>query len=109
MLKYKLSGVLLSVISANILSIVITVFAVRIFKYLQPGAVNKTEMAGMAKYTTPLIFNAINWWLMGGFDRYIIVSFLGLQYNGIYEVANKYAAILFYSIPFLSLPGRILF
>jgi O-antigen/teichoic acid export membrane protein len=94
LLKYKLNGIFLSVIFSNAVSIVMMIFLVQLSKYITIKEVDKMQILAMVKYTTPLIFNAINWWMMGGFDRFVIVGFLGLQFNGIYAVANKYAAIL---------------
>jgi O-antigen/teichoic acid export membrane protein len=48
----------------------------------------------MTLYSAPLVYNAISWWLMGGFDRYIIAGFLGLEANGIYAIAAKFSSAI---------------
>jgi O-antigen/teichoic acid export membrane protein len=48
----------------------------------------------MILYSAPLVYNAISWWLMGGFDRYIIAGFLGLEANGIYAIAVKFSSVI---------------
>ncbi len=52
------------------------------------------------KYSIPLIFNGVSWWIMNASDRVIIIAMIGLGENGIYSVANKFSTVMFsaYSI-----------
>ena len=52
------------------------------------------------RYSIPLIFNSVSWWIMNASDRIVIISIMGLEYNGIYAVANKFSSVMFsaYSI-----------
>lgn len=93
-LHYKLKGVMLAIIFANIISIACIVLKVDLFKFIKFNAVNKLPIKEMISYTSPLVFNAINLWFLGGFDRYVIVTYLGLNYSGIYAVAIKFSSIL---------------
>ena len=94
LLKFGLEGVLLSAIAANTISIAAMAVWIKISKYIKLDRIDKSEIKKMIAYSTPLVFNAVNWWLMGGFDRIIIVYFIGLDLNGIYAIANKFASIL---------------
>ena len=48
----------------------------------------------MLKYSFPLIFNGIAWWMNGSLDRYGIALFYGASLNGLYAVASKIPTIL---------------
>jgi O-antigen/teichoic acid export membrane protein len=93
-LRYRLDGVLLSAIAANVFSIAMIAAALKFSKYIHLQSVSRAEIKKMLGYSTPLVFNALNWWLMGGFDRIIIAAWLGYDANGVYAVANKFASIM---------------
>ena len=46
------------------------------------------------KYSLPLLPNALCWWILGSSNRLFIDHYLGLESNGIYAVAMKFASIL---------------
>ena len=48
----------------------------------------------MLKYSFPLVFNGIAWWMNGSLDRYCITIFYGASLNGLYAVATKIPTIL---------------
>lgn len=52
------------------------------------------ERGEMLSYSTPLIANAVSWWVNNASDRYIVVFFCGLAENGIYSVASKIPSLL---------------
>lgn len=51
----------------------------------------KKEMVGFA---LPLISNQLSWWVVNWSDRYIVKSFLGNEWNGIYSIAYKFPTVL---------------
>ncbi len=93
-MQYKLSGIMWSAILANMVSTMAIVLLIGLWKYVRLAAISIAEIKKMFAYSLPLVLNAVNWWLMGGFDRLVIVAYLGLEFNGIYAVANKVAAVL---------------
>jgi O-antigen/teichoic acid export membrane protein len=94
-LNYKLDGILLSIIIANLAGIIYILVFRRVISYIRLSHVNRKEAREMVKYSLPLVFNSISWWMMTGFDRYVIIGFLGIASNGIYAISNKYASFLF--------------
>ena len=48
----------------------------------------------LIKYSLPLLPNALCWWILGSSNRLFIDHYLGLESNGIYAVAMKFASIL---------------
>ena len=57
-------------------------------------------MKSILKYSVPLVPNQLAWWTVGASDRLVVSHFLGLFYNGIYSIANKFSTIYitFYNI-----------
>lgn len=48
----------------------------------------------MINYATPMIPNAISWWVSNSSDKYILIYYCGVAVNGIYSVAYKIPSIL---------------
>ncbi len=48
----------------------------------------------LLRYSTPLVPNAVSWWIVNSSDRYIILSSLGPVANGIYSMSNKFPTVL---------------
>ena len=55
---------------------------------------SKNERKAMLKYSIPLIFTGLAWWVNSSSDRLFISAFIGVGLNGIYAVANKIPTIL---------------
>lgn len=54
----------------------------------------KSIFLDMSKYSIPLVFNGIFWWISSGMNRYFIAGICGVEENGIYAVASKIPTIL---------------
>ena len=48
----------------------------------------------MLKYSIPLIFTAIAWWINSSLDRYFVTEFCGTDANGVYSIAYKIPNLL---------------
>ena len=61
---------------------------------------DKEELKAIIKYSLPLVPNQLSWWVVGASDRLVVSHFLGVAYNGLYSVANKFSTIYitFYNI-----------
>ena len=85
-------------IYATIISLISALFIIgsRIIKKIKidRSFIKKEIMLGIIKYVSPLIINAIGWWLITSTDRYIIRYFYTDAEVGIYAVATKIAGIL---------------
>ncbi len=92
-LKFKVEGMLLSIIIANTFCVIYLFFALKIYKYISFKS-NKTLRKQMLKYSLPLVPNGISWWIVSASDRTIISTFLGVAANGVYAVANKFPTII---------------
>lgn len=93
-LKFGLEGYFI----ANILSLAIPtlylVIKLKIFKEISFKAKNVEMKKAMLKYSIPIVFNTIGWWITNVSDRYIITYLIGVSATGIYSVAYKLPSIL---------------
>lgn len=87
-----------ALIVSNIISLAIAVLfleyklrTTNIFKF---SYISKDVIKQLVTYSLPLIPNSISWWILNLSNRYIISSYLGNDYNGIYAVASKFPAII---------------
>ena len=83
--------------SSIIAALFVAFFAAKIMafsKYIAPSAFSSKITKSFLAYSIPIIPGAASWWIMTMSDRYFITAFLGIEYNGIYAVANKIPALL---------------
>lgn len=66
---------------------------IKLHKYLKLS-VNRAVQTAMVRYSFPLIFNTLGWWVNNVSDRYIVTWLCGLSINGIYSVSYKIPSIL---------------
>lgn len=93
-LKMGIVGYMLGYIVANLLAtIFLIVFLGKDFKIrFQP--ITKSLLKDMLRFSLPLLFNGICWWLSTFTDRVMIVAILGKEENGLYAAASKIPHIL---------------
>ncbi|MBO5057593.1 MAG: oligosaccharide flippase family protein [Lachnospiraceae bacterium] len=48
----------------------------------------------MIRFALPLIPNQLSWWVVNWSDRYIVKTFLGNEWNGIYSISYKFPTVL---------------
>ncbi|MGM8366160.1 lipopolysaccharide biosynthesis protein [Virgibacillus sp. W0181] len=63
-------------------------------KYIRVRSYSKKILHSFLVYAIPIIPGAASWWIMTMSDRYMITLFLGVDFNGIYAIANKIPALL---------------
>lgn len=88
------TGYMLSLVLASASSIVFCSIVGRI-----PSALGKTTFDGqllkqMLIYSTPLILNAISWWITNSSDKYMLEYFCSESEVGLYSAAAKIPALL---------------
>lgn len=70
------------------------ILRLRAWKFVDLRSLSKPKRKILAKYSIPLIFNKIGWWINSSSDRYIVIGILGSAANGIYTVSYKIPTIL---------------
>jgi len=108
--KLGIEGLLISKVIAN-------VAAIAYIYWKEPnlhGIIKKPFEKKIAKkifnYSMPLVPNQISWWIVNSSDRYIILAFLGVSFNGIYSISNKFPTVIttITSIVYLALQESII-
>lgn len=68
---------------------------IRVLKIIKsPYRLSKENEHDMLKYSFPLIFAGLAWWVNNSSDRLFISMIVGVSYNGLYAVASKIPNIL---------------
>lgn len=93
-LHLGVAGYLASMVIAQFIGAVHIVVYCRLWKLLSWKLIDKRAMKTMLVYCVPLIPNSLMWWIMSASNRYVILLFLGVSANGIYNVAQKIPSIV---------------
>jgi LCP family protein required for cell wall assembly len=88
--KLGVSGVLLSVIAANLAAIIYLSIANKLWQLVRRGASDRATKKSLLAYSLPLVPNNAALWIMNSADRTIIALFLDVAANGIYAVAARF-------------------
>lgn len=92
--KLGINGYLLSLIVANITSLIYLLYKVRIDLYLNFTLYNKVVLRNMLLFSLPLIPNMLSWWITNISSRYIIAGYCGLGIAGLFAGASKIPALI---------------
>ena len=95
-LDLRLKGYMLATFLGIVMSILYLILSLKIslYKVIHDEDCSGIVKENMIRYSTPLIFNGIAWWLNSAFDRYSITYLQGVNQNGLYSVASKIPLIL---------------
>lgn len=94
-LKTDIYGYFLGYSFGYFLAILFLIIFGKLWKYISFGFLKNTSLIkSMLKYSIPLIFNAISWWIMNASDKYITNILLGVDYNGLLAVVHKIPSML---------------
>ena len=100
---FKVNGLVISYIIANIIAVIFIELKVGILKLINFKLIDKKTINKLSKYSVPLIPNTMSWWMMNAADRYMILYFLNASVNGLYAMANKFSSIIVIINSFFSL------
>ena len=92
--KMGLKGYFLSYILSYIFPTLYLILKNNLYNYIKVEKLDKTTSKIMKKYSIPLIFNTIGWWINNVSDRYIVTWICGVNANGVYSIAYKIPSIL---------------
>jgi O-antigen/teichoic acid export membrane protein len=92
-LRLGAEGVLIAAALANVVCSIYLFFALRLYRYIRFRNRDTVLQKQLLAYSLPLVPHSISWWAINIADRTIIAIVIGVAANGIYAVANKYAAI----------------
>ncbi|MCL2020274.1 MAG: oligosaccharide flippase family protein [Oscillospiraceae bacterium] len=87
-------GYVLSVVLADLASIVFLFYTGRLTAYLRLFGIDRQLRRLMYKFSIPMIPTAIMWWVTSVSDSFFITAMLGFEYAGIYNAAYKLPNII---------------
>ena len=92
-LKLGLNGYFLSIIIADIGSVILLAIGGKIILSLRLGSFDKVLIWNMLKYSFPIILTDISWGIISTTDKYMITDKLSESANGIYSAAARIPAV----------------
>lgn len=95
--EINLKYVLLSYVFSNLLVVIILWIKISFHDYLSWRNSDFKKFLMILKYSLPLLFDAVCWWIMNLSDRFLLKYFLDLEAVGIYAVAYKFSATLLFA------------
>ena len=90
----ELRNIILAIACAQFISIIFAIYKINFFKLFEIKNISKAKVYELINYSFPLLPNTLSWWLIDLGSRYIILLFIGIEENGLYAVAARYAGII---------------
>lgn len=87
--KWGLGGFFLANVSATLLSTVFIVVSGGLINIIIKSTINHVLLKSMIIFSTPMIINALSWWLNSSSNRIILEYYLSAEAVGLYAVAAK--------------------
>ena len=93
-LDLKILSLFLSGSIAITATVLYLIISSNLLKFLNFKKINKKTLKEMALYSLPLVPNTISWWLVNSANKYLILFYLGTEFNGIFGLANRFPGLL---------------
>lgn len=93
-----ITGYVLSIVLADILSTVFVFLVARLYKAFIPSKISRAIMKDLLRFCLPLVPSTIFWWITGVSDRYMVAFMCGDEENGLYTAAYKIPTLLTYVV-----------
>ena len=92
--KWNVYGYLLSICIGNAAAVAIMFSGAKLYKYIKPkNSVPKIALK-IIKFSVPMVFSALSWWMNTSMDKYILGYFCGTSAVGLLAVAYKIPSVL---------------
>ena len=89
-----LKGYLISMMIGYFVPVLYVIVCGRIYQDLPSISVKKGTVRRMLAYSIPMIPTLLAWAVNSSIDKYMIVSIVGINENGLYSVAHKIPTLL---------------
>lgn len=90
----QVESLFLATTLSTFLTVLMLEITVKCRNYLDKRALSITFLKKMLVFSIPFIPNTMLWWLSGSVNSLIITAKLGVESNGIYTIAGKFANVL---------------
>lgn len=87
-------GYLISMIAANLVSILYYCFSLKILRYVYLGRPDGKLLLEMILFALPLMVESLSGWIATFCDRFVLEYFMGTESVGIYSVASKLPSLI---------------
>lgn len=87
-------GYLISMIAANLVSILYYCFSLKILRYVYFGRPDGKLLLEMILFALPLMVESLSGWIATFCDRFVLEYFMGTESVGIYSVASKLPSLI---------------
>ena len=88
-LNFGFNGLILSLDISYLIGTIVQFIICKQWKYLQKNSLNLKSLKEMLGFSWPMVPNTLSIWIINTCDKFIVRIFLGLEYNGIFAVAQK--------------------
>lgn len=93
-LRLGVTGMLSAYVIAQLGSSVASFFGMRLWRDVNPRAVDRAAAVDMVRYAVPLIPNKVSWTIMNFSSRLIIMHSFGASASGLYAVSYKFPGVM---------------
>ena len=92
--KLRLAGYFYGTIISTVGSIILLIIFGDVIQSCRSGKVNLALLKSMIRFSSPMIFNNISWWIINSSDKVMIGYYISTADSGIYSVAAKMPSLL---------------
>lgn len=92
--QMKADSLFLATIISTFACIILIEVKVHCFDYFRFHFFNLRVLKKMIWFSIPLVPNTLLWWLSGSVNSIAVTTYLGMEANGIYTIAGKFAGVL---------------
>lgn len=90
---WGLTGYLIANSLGNVVALIWCFIGAKLYQYMKIS-VSQNVRADMIRFSFPLIFSAIAWWVNNASDRYILTWMSGIAVSGLYAISYKIPNVL---------------
>lgn len=87
-------GYLLSVILADVCSIIFLTLTAKLGHYISFGGVEKSMVKSMLAFCLPMIPTAVMWWIINSSGSFFVSNIINFEASGIYKAAYKFPSMI---------------
>lgn len=93
-LRWGITGYLLAIVTSKIMSMLYLIIFGKSPKFVLPTKIDHLLLKSMLRFSIPLLFNSVNWWVISSLDKYMLNYMCGSTEVGLYSVSSKIPALV---------------
>ena len=92
--NYGLMGYVLSIVIANIISLLYVFLVAKLYEYISIRSISKAHLLELLKYSIPLIPNSVIWLIVSYVNRPVMEASLGMAAIALFSLANRFPTLI---------------